>query len=257
VGYPEKNATAGNQMKLSIISGDSWSVGEWSADCKTVQHGGLAHYLADEQFVINVGTSGSSNRESLLRARNLLFNNPHLAAYENKQIIIFQTEWTRDFPYMDSEDKNYYNQPLTLMHRLISRFYYDLSALSQEWNIDIKVIGGAGDALLIDDFKTIYPGVDVVCQSLTNLLVENSSEITDPIFSMFSYINHTNDFLKLFKKHISDPRQLELLMDEVDRCRTREHIFYKHKQHFYPDGTHPNRSAHKILYDFLKENNSL
>jgi len=240
-------------MKLSIITGDSWSVGEWSADCKTVQHGGLAQYLADEQFVINVGTSGSSNRESLLRARNLLFNNPHLAAYKNKQIIIFQTEWTRDFPYMDPEDQDYYDQPVVLMNRIISRFYYDLSALAQEFNLDIKIIGGAGDAVVIDDFTTIYPGVEVICQSMTNLIVNGNPLINDPVFSMFSMTNQSEEFLTLFKKHTSDPNQMELLLAEVEKGQNKEDVLRQHRQYFYPDGTHPNRQGHRILYDYLKE----
>lgn len=243
---------------IFVISGCSWSVGEWSEDCKRLQHGGLAHHMSDHGYnVINVGTSGSSNRESLLRVRNLLFNNPHLREYNNKEVIIFQTEWTRDFAYMDPEDQHYYDQPITLMHRVISRFYYDLSALATEFDLKIKVIGGAGDALAIDDFDTIYPGVQIVCQSLVNLLTRGSAETNDPVFSLFSYTNGTEKFLKLFKDHVKDHSQMEALLSEVDRCQQRANQFVQHKEHFFPDGTHPNREAHKILYNFLKRNDHI
>lgn len=248
------------QKTITVIAGCSWSVGEWDDNKTTpnILHGGLTQYLHDEgQTVINVGLGSSSNRESYLRARNLLFNNHHLQCYENKQMIVFQTEWTRDFAYMDPEDKDYYDRPTDLMHRLISRFYYDLSALSQEWNIDIKVIGGCSDALMIDDFKKIYPGVEVICQSMVNLLINNCDTIQDPVFSMFSADQRGEDFLKLFKQHVTDMHQMEELLDKVDKGQQRYETFCKNPNLFYPDGVHPNREAHRILYDFLKRNDRI
>ena len=243
---------------IFVISGCSWSVGEWSEDCRQLQHGGLAHHMNDHgHTVINVGTSGSSNRESLLRVRNLFFNNPHLRDYKNKEVIVFQTEWTRDFPYMDLEDQHYYNQPITVMHRLISRFYYDLSALSKEFDLKIKIIGGAGDALTIDEFDTIYPGVQIVCQSLVNLLIQGSADIKDPVFSLFSYTNGTDKFLKLFKEYVTDNGHMEALLNEVEKGQRRADEFLQHKKYFFPDGAHPNREAHKVLYDFLTRNNHI
>lgn len=232
-----------------LVSGDSWSLGEWSEGSLTLQHGGLAQYLSDDGHnVVNLGLSASSNRESLLRVTNFLSSNPHLSACK-KQLVIFQTEWTRDFPYMDKEDQDYYDQPLTLMHRVISRFYYDLSALAQRFDLDIKVIGGASDTLMLDDFTTIYPRVEIVCQSLVNLLINKSHVISNPVFSLFSYSNRADEFLKLFKYHARD---LEELMNEIDRGQQRVTDLKEHPEHFYPDGVHPNRSAHKILYDYLK-----
>lgn len=239
---------------IFVISGCSWSVGEWSEDCKTLQHGGLAQYMSDHGHnVINVGQSSSANRESLLRVRNLFFNNPHLREYKNKEVIVFQTEWTRDFAYMDPEDRDFYDQPMTLMHRLISRFYYDLSALSKEFSLRIKVIGGAGDALGIDDFETIYPGVEIICQSFVNLLLEGSSTTNEPVFSLFSYTNGTDKFLKLFKDHVKDSNQLEAILNEADRGQQRANKFLQHKEYFFPDGAHPNRLGHNILYNYLEE----
>lgn len=249
-----------DDRKLSLISGDSWSVGEWENDkyVPTINHGGLSQYLHDQgHVVVNVGLGGSSNRETYLRVRNFFFNNHHLRSYANKQVIVFQTEWTRDFAYMDPEDKNFYDQPMTMMHRMISRFYYDLSALAQEWAVTIKIIGGCSDALLIDDFKTIYPGVEIICQSMVNLLINGRSTTTEPVFSLFSNDTRTDDFLKLFKQHTTDVQDMEALLDEVERGQQRLDMFSKYEDLFYPDGVHPNREAHKILYDFLKREQHL
>lgn len=249
-----------DDRKLSLISGDSWSVGEWENDkhVPTINHGGLSQYLHEEgQIVVNVGLGGSSNRETYLRVRNFFFNNHHLRAYPNKQVIVFKSEWTRDFAYMDSEDKNFYDQPMALRDRINSRFYYDLSALAQEWNVPIKIIGGCSDTLLFDDFQNVYPGLEIICQSMVNLLINNCSTIEDPVFSVFSTDPRAMDFLKLLKQHTTDVQAMEILLDEIDRGQQRFDMFYKYKNLFYPDGAHPNREAHKILYDFLKRNNSI
>lgn len=250
-----------DNRKLSLISGDSWSVGEWHP-CKhptsEITHGGLSQYLHEEgQIVVNVGQGGSSNRESYLRIRNFFFNNHHLRSYPNKQVIVFKSEWTRDFAYMDPEDKDFYDQPMTLRDRINSRFYYDLSALAQEWDVTIKIIGGCSDTLLFDDFQNAYPGLEIICQSMVNLLVNNCATIENPVFSVFSTDPRAMDFLKLLKKHTTDVQAMEILLDEIDRGHQRSDIFGERKDLFYPDGTHPNREAHKILYDFLKRNNSI
>lgn len=249
-----------SDKKVTIVTGCSWSLGEWTnnGETATILHGGLTEYLhEDGHMAINVGQGGSSNRESYLRTRNLLFNNHHLRSCEHKQIIVFQTEWTRDFLYMDPEDKNYYHRPMELMQRLISRFYYDLSALSQEWNIEIKVIGGCSDTLLIDDFANVYPGVEIICQSMTNLLINNCDTIIHPIYSLFSWDQRGKDFLELFKQHVTDTSQMQSILDEVDKGQQRYEAFAQYQDLFYPDGVHPNREAHKILYDFLKRNNRI
>lgn len=246
-----------NEKEITVISGCSWSVGEWpdhSIAGDPINHGGITQYLHDDgKLVVNVGLSGSSNRESYLRTRAFFFANRHLLTAEKTQVLIFQTEWTRDFPYMDAEDQDYYDQPVVLMTRIISRFYYDLSALAQEFNLDIKIIGGAGDAVVIDDFSTMYPGVEVVCQSMTNLIVNGNPLINDPVFSMFSMTNQTEEFLTLFKKHTSDPSQMELLFAEIEKGQNKENVLRQNRQYFYPDGTHPNRQGHRILYDYLRE----
>jgi hypothetical protein len=237
---------------MIIISGDSWSLGEWSADSKELQHGGVSQYFSDDGFdIINLGMSGSSNRETLLRVTNFLYTNPHLSKRE-KSILIFQTEWTRDYPYMDAEDVDYYHLPIELMNRIISRFYYDLSALSKKFNVEIKIVGGAGDAMAIERFEDYYPGVKIICQSMTNLIVNNDSSIHTPIFSMFSLSNNSDKFFNLFKKYISDQSELDNLMREVEKSQKRIDKFSSNREYFYPDGGHPNRKGHKILYDFIK-----
>jgi len=246
-----------NEKEIIVVSGCSWSVGEWpdyNIAGDPVNHGGITQYLHDDgKLVVNVGLSGSSNRESYLRIRAFFFANRHLLTSEKTQVLVFQTEWTRDFPYMDAEDQAYYDQPVVLMNRIISRFYYDLSALAQEFNLDIKIIGGAGDAVVLDDFSTIYPGVKVICQSMTNLIVNGNPLINDPVFSMFSMTNQSEEFLTLFKKHTSDPNQMELLLAEIEKGQNKQVVLQEHRQYFYPDGAHPNRQGHRILYDYLKE----
>jgi hypothetical protein len=55
---------------MILISGDSWSCGEWAPDHPKVDknvilHGGLAQYLKEQGYpVINLGRGGGSNLDS-------------------------------------------------------------------------------------------------------------------------------------------------------------------------------------------------
>jgi hypothetical protein len=135
--------------------------------------------------------------------------------------------------------------------RLVSRFYYDLSALSQEFDVEIKILGGSGDTLFIDDFDKIYSGVNICCQSITNLLVNNNSRIVDPICSTYSV--KSLPFIESVKKHINDDTQMKYLISELEKGQKRVDTFLENPEFFYPDGAHPNRASHKILFDYIIE----
>jgi hypothetical protein len=236
---------------MIIVSGDSWSLGEWAEGSTHILHGGISQYLSDHGFTVtNLGQSGSSNRESLLRVTNFLRNNPHLKKVQ-KTILIFQTEWTRDFPYLIDEDECFLHDTICMRDRLVSRFYYDLSSLAQEFDVEIKILGGSGDTLFIDDFSTIYTGEEIWCQSITNLLVENNSRIDDPICSTYSV--KSLPLIETIKKHINDDVQMDQLISELEKGQKRVDTFLKNPKFFYPDGSHPNRIAHRILFDHIIE----
>lgn len=235
--------------KNIIVAGDSWSMGEWSTRCDGLHHGGISQYLSDHGFnVINLGIAGGSNRETMLAVTNFFRNNLHIKKSDTL-IIIFQTEWTRDFPYMIAEDEEFLCDPTTLKDRLISRFYYDLSAVSKEFDIGIKILGGASDALSIDDFVDTYPGVEIICQSVTNLLITGNSQIDDPVFSTFTAPSESA--IQEIRKHIVDNETMASLIEQIEKGHERCQLWSDNPLMFFPDGSHPNREAHKVICDYV------
>ena len=84
-------------------------------------------------------------------------------------------------------------------------------------NKNIVLITGDLGFQLFDDFQNAYPGLEVICQSMVNLLVNGCATIENPVFSVFSTDPRAMDFLKLLKKHTTDVQAMEILLDEIDR----------------------------------------
>jgi len=239
-----------NKDKTILIAGDSWACGEWqrTADDYDISHGGLADYLIDENYnVINLGQPGGGNIMATTRIDNFLATNKSIKI---SSIIVFQTEWTRSIVTPEDAKLGYVHS----QNKLMFKFYYQLSTSSQKFNVPVYIIGGCSDTMWIDQFSVKYPGVSIVCQSLTNLLLHNDHRITNPVYSTITGHPQSADLIELLKKYV-DLGDLKLLLDDVDRGDKRLQLWAKYKKFFWPDGCHPNRYAHKILFDFLKEQN--
>jgi hypothetical protein len=251
---------------MILIAGDSWSAGEWkdlkiSTDinntASVLLHNGLTQYLQDADYqVINLGCPGGSNSESLVRLKNFLDLNQSLIKHINR-IFVFKTEWTRDFSKNINQptglvvDKDYIEDYQTLKDRVISRFYCRLSEIGIRYNKMIHLIGGCSDAVWFDNFCIEHPQLEIACQSLTNLLLTGNSTIDNPTFSFFGKPTEllVNEFKKLYTN-----KDLEKLLDDIDLGHQRHNLLISNPNFFYPDGTHPNRAGHQILFNFLKNN---
>jgi lysophospholipase L1-like esterase len=230
-----------SQDEIILIAGDSWAAGEWTNF--VVTHGGLSEYLTDQNHkVINLGWNGGSNDGTVTRIEHFLTLNKKLNI---KNIIVFQTDWMRSTISASDADAGYLN----LKNRVISRFYYQLTRISTKFNVPIQVIGGCSDAIWLDQFSTEYPGVTVACQSFTNLILNNDHKISTPVYSLTGS-NHVS-VIENFKKQF-DCVDLELLLDDIELGHQRIKLWRKHQESCWIDGVHPDRKAHKILFDFLK-----
>ena len=173
---------------MILIAGDSWSAGEWQGNhTMSVLHNGLAQYLSDDgHLTINLGQPGGWNGLSIDRLKNFLKLNSYLVD-KITHIFVFQTEWIRDIEptrctmFSISNDNDFDSDYQTLKNRLISRFYYSLSNIGKEYNKKIFVIGGASDTIWLTDFSKVYPHVEILCQSLTNLLINNNHRVETQI----------------------------------------------------------------------------
>lgn len=240
-----------------IIAGDSWARGEWNWNYKKkykeISHRGIEQYLLDDNIdVINLGVGGSSNYEVVNRL-NLYFER-----FDSKNIsaiLIFQTEYTRDFRFFNIDSLYKYHldnfsSHIHLRDKWIEYFYYQLSVLSQKINVPVWILGGASDTVWFDNMPEYYPGCNILCQSITNLIVNNNHQIIQPVYSWYS--NSSVEFIKEVRRKYQDTQEL---LESINLGFEREYLIMAHPEWFYPDGVHLNRNGHKVLYEFIKKKN--
>jgi hypothetical protein len=251
-------------MKKIVITGDSWGVGEWNwqtPDQYTISHNGLAQYFVENSVdVINLSQGGASNRMICQHLKRFLEANQHLTP---SAIIVFQTEWTRDgneeftslphnTPVYDQfVDIDNSNRFIAAQNIAMSRYYSRLAEISQKYQVPVYVIGGMSDTMWMSKFSEEYPGVSILCQSVTNLIMNNTHRTDTPVHSCFSSTNETD--IALIKKQAS-VEEMNSVLDDVANGIARRDVWQNNREYFYPDGKHPNREGHKILYDFVANN---
>ena len=235
---------------MILIAGDSWACGEWTNG--VVSHGGVAQYLKEQGHqVLNLGKSGGSNLESVARIADFL-------AVDNgfrllvKFAIVFQTEWLRDaldlWNINEFRDLNY--NYVELRTRVMSRFYVRLSETAMQTGVPIYVVGGCSDTIWLDRFESEYPGVHIACQSWVNLMISGDHRTDRPVFNQFG--PHTESLVNYAKSKL-DAKNLQVLLDDMDDTYDRDAGWAKlAKQGLCcDDGVHPNRHAHKQVFDYL------
>jgi hypothetical protein len=223
----------------TVLCGDSWCCGVWNQNSSGIDHPGLSQLLVEHGVdTINLGIPGGSNRNIVWRVNQFIDQNPHIKI---DKLIIFQTECLRIFE--DSEVLHTLNNYEEIESFYLTEFYCRLSDISQKINAPIYLIGGAGDTLWHDQFSIHHPGVNVVCQSFTNLLIHNNPRIDNPVTSY----NMTKTVLKIIAKN------KQKLLDVTRTMDDRIQLYRNNPHFFFPDGRHPNLSGHKKLFDLLLE----
>ena len=243
---------------MILIAGDSWACGEWrdnhfdSSLKDIILHGGLSQYLRESgHLVTNLGRGGGSNLDSYTQLANFLTNNPDFQS-QVTCIIVFQTSWDRDLKYMNNIEliENFNQGYVYGRERLISRFYHKLMIISSDFDVPVYVIGGLTDTLWMDQFSKEYPGVSIVCRRLTNLLLNSNPYIDRPVYSVF--LHHQVDTLEKIKKLINQS-DISILLTDMQDGLDRLKLLKSNKHFFWPDGYHPNRLSHQILFNYLND----
>lgn len=233
-----------------LINGDSWGCGEWNRGDLPgpgVIHTGLEQYIKDcGHHVWNISVGGSSNYQIANRLDLWLIRHPEeIVDY----ILIFQTDPVRDSSMLFDEDFDRITCADSLLNIWISRFYSQLSKISQKANCPIVLIGGVSDTMWLTNMEIHYPGVSVGCQSMVNLIINNTHRVDEPVVSWYGA--PSVDLIKRIKKELSET-EIVKLCNQIDKGMERQDLVFGSPEYFWPDGVHPNRLGHKILFDFLK-----
>lgn len=233
---------------MILIVGDDWAVGEWNPLNYSV-HNGLGQFLNEKSYnTINLGRAKNSNIESINDLSFFLTANLHIGE-KITHIFFFQTDWTKDLPFMTNSEIvsdlsfGYDN----FKDRIISRIYMRLSNMALSSGLKIYLIGGNSDTIWLEKFSEEYPGLNIACQSLTNLVVNQKHNTVDPIFSVFD--NKTKKSTALLRDYLSVADTTKLQQD-IEIGNRRLSIWETNKE-FWSSNKCPNSKSHKLLFDFL------
>lgn len=248
-------------MKRILMFGDSWPAGEYKKtdkhdDPDFITHRGIQEYFISNNnvSVLNLCMPGGSNLQSTKRVSDFLLTNQ---LNDNDIIFFWMTEFFREIWYYS----NFENNQITLASQLkksytelrdqwVYRPYYNLQTLASRHNTTIYILGGCSDTIDYDSFNEDFPNLQILCQSLTNLIITDNPKIADPVFCQFMN-GWVDPFLHLAKEKISNNDQLHELIVDMEKGHQRLDLFKQHKEWFYPDGIHPNRHAHKKIYKYI------
>jgi len=237
---------------MIIVSGCSFACGEWQrGDLRNpdngILHGGLSQYITENlnKPTVNLGVPAGSNLQVAQKIYGWIERHSEIPV---EKIIVFQTEYTRDVKMIYEEDYLNFTTSIEFANILISRFYSRLSKISKIANCPIYLVGGVSDIAKLDDIEKHYPGLHIACHSLTNLVINNISTIDTPVLSW--YDSMSTKFIERIKPKLSTV-ELENFIKEIDAGLERENLIFGTPEYFWPDGIHPNRKAHKKLFDFL------
>ena len=222
-------------MKTIVITGCSWGAGEWT-DLR-ITHSGLAQYFIDNGFnVANLSQPGNGPF-SLLQSLNS-FLEVNKKVLDIQFVFLLQSDIGRDFKKF-SHEYSYrpiiWNEDLNLDRNItgIYRQFYDhLNSIGQNWEVKIQLIGGLTD--LVMDFKHEFKYVNFLVPSWVQLIEPTASPVF--LFEQNNIPNFCQDKQQLLSYGQSAIERINIFRDS----------------RFFPDGGHPDRNGHKLLYQHLQ-----
>ena len=229
-------------MSKILIGGDSWGCGEWHKIC--VSHKGLEQYFTDAGYIVlNSSKGDSTNSESVRRLLGLLEE-----SYTPGDVVFwFKTDTIRDIrPYDTFTEKLKQSGSIhDLIDSLSDKTYSSLQNLAVKYNTSINLIGGYSNlnVQLVSKYSNLLPLVPSMVDFLVGHVPVCSALTKD--FRGISDWGIKNIDLSSLDYPIS-----QQLIDYLDcMYHARDTIF--RQPIFYPDGDHPNRNGHKLLFDYI------
>ena len=220
------------------IFGDSWGCGEWDfVDGNyTVTHAGIAEFFKNAGHkVTNISECGNSNKNSL---NDISKQNLNLFDY----VFWFQTDPLRDLrsenhPWNRYGEKFHSIKTVSMLvdtNQLLLKDTYEQLNL---FNKEIYCIGGCSklNIDLLMQYKNLIP----LMPSIPEFLCKDYQHPD---------IWHS-DWLNCIEKNNFSLNDLDILIE----YKNRQDLLYteKYKEYFWPDGAHPNRHGHKIIFDHI------
>ena len=250
-----------NEQKPKIfVAGSSWARGEWAPGEPRVQHEGIKQYFADAGYSV---VDSSQARSYHSRVINHL-DDKLAAHYKEGDIVLFILA----DPLLDlimpelaglklKRDGDAKNLPLftqavadaggliNLIRQQQDAIYSQLDAVAKKYRTQIHCIGGTYNANtnILSQYTNLLPTVVGWIYLLAGHFREHPGT-NNPEFGItytwgINYINldtYTPEFAKQVREEFETIADTTGIMKELI---------------FHPDGLHPNREGHKILFDYI------
>ena len=239
-------------MATYIVTGDSWSMGEFVASktpvANPLQHRGLVQLLEESgHTAYHVGRPGFSNWDSTKMVAAFLDRHD----VKIDAIIACQIGFEKDLGYQYSDkDWSQVRSVGEVAGWYLWDYYQKLNDFYDQLGIPTFLIGSKCDTMWFDDLSDHLPGLTVVCQSLFNWVVNDNDRIEKPVYSWFD--RTTIDLVQQLHKNMNSQGVLDLL-DNIDLGMQREVAVRTNREYFWPDGEHPNMQAWKKVYKLLTD----
>lgn len=253
------NQSSSEQPKI-FIGGGSWARGEWDKDIPRVSHRGLIQYFLDDGYsVVDASLARSWHFKSIQKLERQLTRE-----YQENDIVFFmladplldvvmpalhdlqlkRNNSVKNLTVFTDEIKRA-GGVIALLRETQNNIYKQLNDVAKQFNTTIHCIGG--NANVNTNLLTPYPNLKPTVMSWMDLLIGHLQEhqhVKDPKFVVsytwgIDYIDlskYTNEFAEQVKQEV------KLLSDKTN---------IMNELIFHPDGLHPNREGHKILYNYL------
>lgn len=231
-------------MQQLVLTGDSWSCGEWlchGPDSIELNHPGMTEYLPYK--TINLSKGGGSNWESLFSIFNYM-NQRQFTGEEEYCVILFQTNPLRpkkaDLFDVDVDSIIKQTESLEQLYtELLEIFYIKLSEFTKQYNAPVYIVGGLSD---VDEsiFSLYNNKENIICDSWLKLLYPPHKKSIIPLQISSKFFAHAK---KLGRLDLCDQ-----FLDQID-SNIAELNEVLGLDTFGPTigDFHPNRDGHKII----------
>lgn len=212
-------------IKMIIIIGDSWGVGEWGFDtnedyCLTGP--GIGSLMSMHHRVINLSKCAGSNTDSLNRLTDLL---DQFTPAPGDRFFWIVTCPSR---CILSEDELYGQNFEEISTKYLFNALDRANTIAEKFSIEIELIGGVCD--LPDDCYKNFKHLNVLVQSWGKLLDKNYPTCT----------------------YSPSPEILTHVLKDIEVLNRIEKKYkFWENSNLFPDNGHPNTYSHRILRDFI------
>lgn len=224
---------------MIIVMGDSWACGEWGFNSDNqygLLHRGTSIYMQEAGYeVFSLAKGGSSNKkqvDQLLKTTASMDRPPD-------HIIWFLTDPLRDI--LQKAGKVPQGISTTLIEYQAQREHLLREQFNRIRSLEVLLIGGA--CPVPTWVRDEYSNIKVVVPDLRCWLLPDS-EPCDAINRAWQYPDRADYALIDYWKQQDDICTKHRDMADF-QIESNSHKF------FWPDGTHPNRLAHRMLTDYL------